>query len=134
MHEGDKMGNYNTQYQSYYNNLAKKQRGSNKFSSESNNQSRITKFYIKRVTQELIGVLVLLIFVLFFKVVVTPKTQYVYNYSKKVINMEYNYSNLLSKAKDVKFKDIQGVTVNFFEKVKSTISGGASINNKDISF
>ncbi|HEY8890356.1 MAG TPA: hypothetical protein VIM70_08885 [Clostridium sp.] len=128
------MGNYNTQYQSYYNNLAKKQKGSNKFSSEGNIQSRITKFYIKRVTKELIGVLVLLIFVLFFKVVVTPKTQYVYNYSKQAINKQYNYSNLLGKVKDVKFKDIQGITVNFFEKVKSTISSGDTINDKNIGF
>jgi len=134
MHKGDKMGNYNTQYQSYYNNLAKKQKGSNKFSSEGNIQSRITKFYIKRVTKELIGVLVLLIFVLFFKVVVTPKTQYVYNYSKQAINKQYNYSNLLGKVKDVKFKDIQGITVNFFEKVKSTISSGDTINDKNIGF
>lgn len=128
------MGNYNTQYQSYYNNLGKKQRGVNKFSSENNSQNRITKFYIKRVTKELIGVLALLIFVLFFKVVVTPKTQYVYNYSKQVINKQYNYSTLLGKAKNVKFKDIQGRTVNFLEKVKSTISGGVTINNKEIGF
>jgi len=128
------MGNYNMQYQSYYNNLAKKQRGSNKFSSEGNIQSRIIKFYVKRVTKELIGVLTLLIFVLFFKVVVTPKTQYVYNYSKQAINKQYNYSTLLGKVKDVKFKDIQGITVNFFDKVKSTISSGDTINDKNIGF
>ena len=128
------MGNYNTQYQSYYNNLAKKQRGANKFSSESNKQSRISNFYIKRLTRELIGVLVLFIVVLIFKTVVTPKTQYAYNYSKQVINKQYNYSELLGKAKSVKFKDVGVITGNFLEKIKSTISSGDGINTKDVSF
>jgi len=122
------MGNYNMQYQSYYNNLARKQRGSNKFSNDSNKQSRITNFYIKRLTRELIGVLVLFIFVLFFKVVVTPKTQYAYNYSKQAINKQYNYNSLIDKAKGVKIKDVEVITVNFIEKIKSTIS------NKDTNF
>ena len=115
------MGNYNMQYQSYYNNLAKKQRGTNNFASESNKQGRRSNFYIKRLTRELIGVLVLFIFVLICKVVVTPKTQYAYNYSKEVINKQYDYSTLIDKAKGVKFKDIEAITVNFIEKVKSTI-------------
>ena len=122
MQEGDKMGNYNTQYQSYYNNLARKQRGANKFPNDNNTQSRITNFCIKRLTRELIGVLALFIFVLFFKVVVTPKTKYVYDYSKQAINQQYDYSLLLGKAKGVNVKDAETITVNFIEKIKSTIS------------
>ena len=124
------MGNYNTQYQSYYNNLAKKQRGANKFSSEGNNNgSRISQFYVKRLTKELIGVLILFIFVLLLKVVVTPKTQYAFNYSKQVINKQYDYSNLIDKAKGVKLKDIEVITVNFLEKIKNTITNGNEINS-----
>ena len=123
------MGNYNTQYQSYYNNLAKKQRGSNNFSSESNKQSRISNFYIKRLTRELIGVLILFIVVIILKVVVTPKTQYAYNYSKQVINKQYDYDELYGKVKGIKFKDVGVVTGNFFEKVKNTISNVNGINN-----
>ena len=122
MHEGEEMGSYNTQYQSYYNNLAKKQRGSNNFASESNKHSGFSKFYIKRLTRELVGVLVLFIFVLFCKSVVTPKTQFVYNYSKEVINKQYNYSALIDKAKGAKLKDIEVMTVSFIEKFKNTIS------------
>jgi len=66
---------------------------------------------------------------LFFKVVVTPKTQYAYNYSKQAINQEYNYSSLISKVKGVKIKDVEVITVNLIEKVKSTIS-----NTNDTSF
>lgn len=128
------MGNYNMQYQSYYNNLAKKQRGVNNFTSDSRKRSGIPNFYVKRLTRELIGVLVLFILVLFCKVVVTPKTQYVYNYSKEVIGKQYDYSALINKAKDVKFKDIQTITVNFIEKVKKTIPTTKEIDNKDINF
>lgn len=132
MHEGDKMGNYNTQYQSYYNNLTKKHRGTNNFASESNRQSRIWNFYIKRLTRELIGVLILFIIVLFFKVVVNTTTQNAYNYSKEAINKKYDYSILINKAKDFKLKDIETITVNFIEKIKSTISSEYEINDKNI--
>ena len=127
MHEGDKMGNYNTQYQSYYNNLSKKSRGINNFVSGSMGQGRLREFYINRLTRELIGVLVLFIFVLICKVFVTPKTQYVYNYSKQVINMKYDYNALIDKAKSIGIKDIEAIPVNFIEKFKSTIFNEKSI-------
>ncbi|MFT5872757.1 MAG: hypothetical protein ACI8WT_001693 [Clostridium sp.] len=128
------MGNYNTQYQSYYNNLAKKQRGTNNFGSEKNRQSRISNFYTKRLTRELIGVLALFIFILFCKVVVTTKTQYVYDHSKEIINKQYDYSTLIDKAKNFKFKDLEAIKGNFIEKVKSTISSGDEINSENIDF
>jgi len=127
------MGNYNMQYQSYYNNLAKKQRGTSNFASESSKKSRRANFYIKRLTRELIGVLVLFIFVLICKVVVTPKTQYAYNYSKEVINKKYDYSTVIEKAKGVKFKDIEAITVNLIDKVKSTIPNKDDIK-KNVEF
>lgn len=129
MHEGDKMGNYNTQYQSYYNNLTKKSRGVNNFTSGSMGQGRLREFYINRLTRELIGVLVLFIFVIICKVVVTPKTQFVYNYSKAAINMKYDYNALIDKAKGISVKDIEAIPVNFIEKFKTTIFNEKSIND-----
>ncbi|MGV8983028.1 hypothetical protein [Clostridium sp.] len=123
------MGNYNTQYQSYYNNLAKKQRGTNNFVSDGKGQNKMWEFYVKRLTRELVGVLALFIIVLIFKVVVTTKTQYVYNYSKEVINKKYDYSTLMVRAKNFKFKDIEVITTNLIEKFKNTISEGNQINN-----
>jgi hypothetical protein len=128
------MGNYNTQYQSYYNNLAKKQRGSNNYSSDSKKHGTISNFYIKRLTRELVGVLVLFIVVLILKSVGTPKTQYAYNYSKQVINKQYNYSGLLVKAKGVKFKNVGIMTGNLFEKVKNSISSVGGLNSTDMNF
>ncbi len=127
------MGNYDMQYQSYYNNLANKQRGINKNSHDRNKNSSVASFFIKRITRELIGVLVLFIFVLFCKVVVTPKTEYAYNYAKEAINKQYDYGILMDKVKSVKFEDIGAITVNFIEKVKSTIPSGSEmsdLNNK----
>jgi hypothetical protein len=130
----EKMGNYDMQYQSYYNNLAKKQRGTNKNSYDSTKNTRIANFLIRRVIRELIGVLVLFIFVLFCKVVVTPKTQYVYNYSKQAINKHYDYSTLTDKAKDIKFQDIGTITVNFIEKIKLGITSGNEISDINSKF
>ncbi|MCB2288729.1 endopeptidase [Clostridium sp. CS001] len=123
------MGNYNAQYQSYYNSLAKRQRGGKNTAFDNNKQSRRMNFYMKRLTLQLIGVLVLFIFVLLCKVVVTPKTRYVYNYSKEVINKQYDYGALIDKARDIKFKDIEVITVNFIEKIRNTISDENIINN-----
>ncbi|MBK5241585.1 endopeptidase [Clostridium sp.] len=123
------MGNYNTQYQSYYNNLARKQWGTNKIYGDSNKNSRMSNFFIKRITRELIGVLVLIIFVLFCKTVVTPKTQYVYNYSKEAISKHYDYSTLINSAKGFKFEDIGSITVDFIDKVKGTISSEQEMIN-----
>jgi hypothetical protein len=134
MHEGEEMGNYNMQYESYYNNLGRKKRSTNKLFGESNKKNTILNFYIKRLTRELIGVLVLFTFVLGCKLIVTPKTQYVYNYSKGVINRQYDYSALIKKAKEFEFEDIQAITVNFIENVKSTISSENEIGNENIKF
>jgi hypothetical protein len=134
LHEGEEMGNYNMQYQSYYNNLTRKHKGINKISGESNKNSRMANFFIKRITRELIGVLVLFIFVLFCKVVVTPKTQFVYNYSKEVIDKHYDYSTLINKAKGVEFEDIGSITGNFIEKVKNTISSEQKITDINSKF
>ena len=132
MQKGEEMGSYNMQYQSYYNNLAKKQRGIGNFAGESNRKNKMWNFYIKRLTRELIGVLVLFIVVLLCRVMVTPKTQYVYDYSKEVINKQYDYSKFIDSAKGFKIKDIEIITVNFIEKIKSTISSENQLNDKNI--
>ena len=125
------MGNYNTQYQSYYNSLAKRQRGGNSFATENNKKSKRMDFFMKILIRQLIGVLVLFLFVLICKVVVTPKTQYIYNYSKEVISKQYDYGLLIDKAKTIKYKDIEIITGNFIEKIKNTISSENIINDNN---
>ena len=125
------MGNYNTQYQSYYNSLAKRQRGGNSFATENNKKSKRMDFFMKILIRQLIGVLVLFLFVLICKVVVTPKTQNIYNYSKEVISKQYDYGLLIDKAKTIKYKDIEIITGNFIEKIKNTISSENMINDNN---
>lgn len=124
------MGNYNMQYQSYYNNLARKQKKSKNFGSQNNRQSSESNFYLKRLTRELVGVLVLFIFVIFCKVIVTTQTQQVYNYSKKVINKEYDYKVIVEKLKGIKLEDIEASTIAVIDKIKSTLFNGDTINDK----
>ena len=125
------MGNYNTQYQSYYNSLAKRQRGGNSFAMENNKKGKRMDFFMKILIRQLIGVLVLFLFVLICKVVVTPKTQNIYNYSKEVISKQYDYGLLIDKAKTIKYKDIEIITGNFIEKIKNTISSENMINDNN---
>ena len=113
------MGNYNAQYQSYYNNLGKK-RNVNNFGGDNYKRGNKSNFFVKTLTRQLIGVLLLLILVLFCKVVVTPKTEFIYNYSKEAINKHYDYSLVIDKAKAINIKDIGTMTTNLMEKVKST--------------
>lgn len=124
------MGNYNAQYQSYYNNLVKKQRSMNNFAGENHKRDRKTNFFVKRLTRELVGVLILFILVLFCKVVVTPKTELIYNYSKEMINKNYDYSIVIDKAKSFKLKDLGAMTVNLMEKVRSTFKSEDILNDK----
>ena len=123
------MGNYNMQYQNYYSSLARKPKGGKNFAVEKNRKGKTVNFFIKTLTRQLIGVLVLFLFVLACKVIVTPKTQYIYNYSKEAINKQYDYGELIEKAKAIKFKDIEVITGSFIEKIKNTISEESTINN-----
>ena len=49
------MGNYNTQYQSYYNNLARRQKGPNKFHNENNKHSKHIEFIYKEINKGACG-------------------------------------------------------------------------------
>ena len=123
------MGNYNAQYQSYYNNLGKK-RNVNNFGGDNYKRGNKSNFFVKTLTRQLIGVLLLLILVLFCKVVVTPKTEFIYNYSKEAINKHYDYSLVIDKAKAINLKDIGTMTSNLMEKVKSTFKSVDILQDK----
>ena len=125
------MGNYNAQYQSYYNNLGKKQRSVNNFGGDNYRRGKKSNFLVKTLTRQLVGVLLLLILVLFCKVIVTPKTEFIYNYSKEIITKHYDYSLVIDKARTINLKDIGTMTTNLMEKVKNTFKSVDVINEKD---
>lgn len=129
------MGSYNSEYESYYNSLKKDRRGTYKPSYnkgfEFNNFKGTDKSYwIRRIMRDLTGVFILFVFVIVCKIIVTPKTQVVYNFSKNVLNQSYDYKELEKKAQSVDLKNIQDNIIKFIDQVRSKVTGKETVENK----
>jgi len=109
------MGNYNSQYASYYRGMANKggsSHNSRSIRSGSSSQIKIIptfnkKYFIRRITRDLIGTFILFAFVIVCKVVATPNTKIAYNYSKKVVSTDFDVKGAMLKVKEFNFADIQ---------------------------
>ncbi|MBI6871675.1 M23 family metallopeptidase [Clostridium aciditolerans] len=129
------MGNYNSEYESYYNSL-KKGSKTRYFPSynQSFNYNNIGKskknYWLSRIMRDLVGVLILFIIVLSCKLIVTPKTQAVYNYSKQILNQNYEYTNLKEKCKNIDIKNFQDKITNIIEEIRSKVTGTETVDNK----
>lgn len=129
------MGNYNSQYEDYYSSLKKKNRIRNSpYQNTGYNSIDIRKpkgkYLFRRITRDLIGVLILFMFIIGCKLVVTPQTQNVYNYSKGVINQNYDYGALKEKAKNIDFNKLQDKMTNIIEQIRSKITGNETAAEK----
>lgn len=129
------MGNYNSEYESYYNSL--KRNGSTRYTpsySRNFSHNSVGKFkgnyWISRIIRDLIGMFILFIFVVGCKLVVTPKTQAVYNYSKQILNQNYDYKDLKINYNDIDLKKIQDKATNIIEQLKSKITGNETFESK----
>ncbi|MBV7273067.1 M23 family metallopeptidase [Clostridium thailandense] len=129
------MGNYNSEYESYYNSL-KKNNGArytpayNRGFRHSAIERSKGNYWISRITRDLIGVFILFVFVISCKLVVNPKTQEVYNYSKEVLNQNYDYKDLKINYKNIDLKKIQDKITNTIEEIKSKITGNETFDNR----
>lgn len=96
------MGNYNSHYESYYNNITNKKnkRNDNYYNRGSRTKSK-KNFITRRIIQDLCGVLVLFLFILVCKGIVTSPTKAAYKYSKEVVNTNYDYKKLIRKVKSI---------------------------------
>ncbi|SKA75337.1 Peptidase family M23 [Clostridium sp. USBA 49] len=127
------MGNYNSQYESYYSSLINKKKKKDYYNYKSNDSSifKFDKNYIfKRLVRELIGVFILFIFVISCKTLVTPKTKEIYSYSKKIVNENLNYNSVLASAKTINLKSIEEKSINWIENIKTKLTGEKIIKNK----
>jgi len=127
------MGSYNSQYESYYNGMINKRKVNNP--SPKNFDIKIIpkldkNFFIKRITVDLIGVLVLILFVSLCKLIATPKTIAVYKFSKTIVTTNYDYKILFTKVKGITFYTVQQQTINFIEIIKTNITGEKTWKNK----
>ncbi len=129
------MGSYNSEYEDYYNSLRKKTRAAYvpyhknafTFSKEEKNEGN---YWGRRIVRDLIGVFILFIFVIVCKSVPNAKTVAAYNYSREVINQNYDYKALLNKSKSFDLRKFQDNIINRIEKIRSKVTGTDMLEDK----
>lgn len=119
------MGNYNNQYRDYYRSALNKNYQS--YTSNNKNSDK-TNFFVKRIIVDLVGVTVLFAVVLFCKEIVTPKTQMVYSFSKKVVNQNFDYKKAWNEIQSINFGNIKNKSENYIEDVIDKIKGKESMD------
>jgi len=127
------MGNYNSQYASYYRGMVNKGGVSNNSRAmRSGNSSQIKiiptfnkKYFIRRITRDLIGTFILFAFVIICKVAATPNTIAAYNYSKKVVSTDYDVNGAIAQVKKFNFASV----TSFYEENLKGINS-ATIEDK----
>lgn len=127
------MGNYNSQYESYYNTLVNKRKNYGNYSYGLGNNHKFginNNFILKRLTRDLIGVFILFVFVIGCKLVVTPQTKAVYDYAKKMLNINFDYNKAIITIKNLDTKNFEEKVTNWLEDVKSKIVGGKTIKEQ----
>lgn len=146
------MGNYNNEYEGYYGKILEKQRrganyrryngteysrGSYREENRSSNSKPLFDFskegIFKRIIQELIGVLCLMVLVVVCKTVNIPQIDWIYSYGKNIVNenfdykqvVNYDYGALLAKV-NINFSNSNDLRVeleNYVETFKSKFTG-----------
>jgi murein DD-endopeptidase MepM/ murein hydrolase activator NlpD len=131
-----KMGSYNSQYESYYSKIANSRKNPNSYSSYYNVSSSRSKngtggnYLMRRLLRELTGVLCLFLLVILCKIIITPQTMVVYNYSKQIVNKNYDYIALLNNIKSTKYEVIQENIESYIDNLRTKITGGKTIKEK----
>ncbi|WP_291569414.1 M23 family metallopeptidase [Clostridium sp. UBA4548] len=140
------MGNYNDYYQRYYASVGKK--GSKQLMKRKTGPSNTTAYkysggnykqggstgYFKNFTNKFIMQLgVVLVFMIVFlgcKTFENSYTRQFYDVSKKIINENYNYALILDKIKGFNLGEIEGKSIMLIEKIKSSITGGLTLQDE----
>ena len=99
------MGSYNTSYENYYSNLknGRVSGGKHPIISKDKNKVSLSTFVIRRVIQELIGVLVLFIFVLTISSLQHPVAEKIYIKSRELVSESYDISEVWNKVLSCNF-------------------------------
>lgn len=121
------MGNYNPQYRDYYNSVLNKRGVYSRATKTGTNKKE--NFIIKRIIRDLAGVLILFIIVIFCKIVVTPATQNVYDYSKKIVNENFDYKKAWTSIKSFDFNKFKTKSQDYIEKVINKINNKESVKD-----
>lgn len=119
------MGNYNPQYRDYYNSILNKK---DVYSRDiKTSKTKKSDFIAKRIIRDLAGVLVLFVIVIFCKIIITPTTQKVYDYSKKIVNENFDYKKALTSIESFNFSEFKVKSQDYIEKAMNKIKNKESV-------
>ena len=117
------MGNYNSLYEDYYNSTKRKKHNSNMRGGQGVKPQPKSSFLVRRITQELTGVLILFAVVLSCKAVVNYQTKTVYTYSKSVVSTFYDYKPLYGSIKTLQVSTIKNGILTYYNQLKTKLQG-----------
>lgn len=125
------MGNYNSQYESYYKSIVNTRSNSNNSYDRSIGKRPKGNPITRRIIQDLSGVLVMLLTVTICKFISIPQTEAIYKYSKEVVNTNFDYMAVVDKVRNIDTgESIQDKTIEFIDDLKTKIMGGETIKEK----
>lgn len=137
------MGSFNSQYENYYNNLIRGNKGIRRgYLNGSKNKKNYAARFMQILIFQAIAALILALFIMSLKIINTPDTKRIYAYCKQVINEDYNYkpvikaaekfdwSNATQYVSQKNFDYIQAKAVNYIEQIRSQITGEKTIGQK----
>jgi len=124
------MGNYSSQYESYYSGMVNRRKNNNYGINKKNRFTLDGNFFIKRLQRDLFGVFVLFLFVLICKTIQVPQTTYAYSYSKSLLNKSFDYEAVLISLKKLDMKTIETNVSDWLDTAKTKITGGKTMKEK----
>lgn len=101
------MGNYNSQYESYYSNLANKKKFNMIDSSQKTNHLFSVHWFAKKIIIDLSGVLILTVLVLTCRGIASPQTKYIYSFCKDTVSNNFDYTNVVNTITNINVKGWQ---------------------------
>lgn len=132
------VGNYNSEYESYYSKILRKKNDANIYSGYMPNGGYNEKalgtdfklngeYFLKRFIRDLIGVAVLFVLILSFKIIPVPQAALAYNYSKTLVNTSYDYKSMYSKIVSLDVEALKQKVEDNIETLKSKMLGKDTI-------
>ncbi|MDT8715280.1 M23 family metallopeptidase [Clostridium sp. 19966] len=123
------MGNYDSQYENYYSSMMKRNGYAKKnIRRDRNNFSK--NIFVKRILQELAGVLILIFIVLICKFYKNPQTSMIYTYLKQQVNRSYNYDEIYNKIITFDPNSVESELEDYIDKFKMNMGLGISLEEK----
>ena len=127
------MSEYRNLYEKYYNNL-KRNNGSYNMKSKNKKSTvmdkcsnrKVEKLVNKFIIQLAISVILIVIF-MGCRVVNNNYTKEIFSLAKTQMTKTYDYKKALNYIKNLSLDDMENISVNFIDKVKSKIIGGKTI-------